>query len=106
MDQSSSSAEPAQASTPPEETATSKHPHDSQGHFIHKDPQAVGLHHNTIADIDAPLVSVTINNPFKKILYWLNDIRRKQTTEFDINAKLKIPLPNTFSSQVSTILLS
>lgn len=40
--------------------------------------------------IDAPLISLSINNPFKKILIWLNEIRKKQTTEFDL--KLKIPI--------------
>lgn len=40
--------------------------------------------------IEKPLVSVTVNNPFKKLLYWLDEIRRKQTTTFDF--KIKIPL--------------
>ncbi len=39
---------------------------------------------------DEPLVSVQIQNPFKKLLHWLNDIRKKQTTTFDF--KIKIPL--------------
>lgn len=56
---------------------------DDQGHFIetavNKDPS-----------LDAPLLSVSVNNPFKKILHWLDEIRRKQTTELDF--KLKIPL--------------
>lgn len=51
---------------------------DSEGHFI-KDE-----------NLDDALVSVRINNPFKKILFWLNDIRKKQTTTFSI--QLKIPL--------------
>jgi len=41
-------------------------------------------------NFDEPLVSVKIQNPFKKILHWLNDIRKKQTTTFDF--KIKIPL--------------
>lgn len=40
--------------------------------------------------LDKPLLSFSINNPFKKILQWLKDIRKKQTTTFDF--KLKIPL--------------
>lgn len=39
---------------------------------------------------EEPLISFSIRNPFKKILYWLNDIRKKQTTTFDL--KIKIPL--------------
>ncbi len=70
---------------------------DYQGHFINANSKALTPASSSIkksidTSLDAPLVSVTINNPFKKILYWLNDIRKKQTTEFDINAKLKIPL--------------
>lgn len=40
--------------------------------------------------LDEPLVSIQIQNPFKRILYWLNDIRKKQTTTFDF--KIQIPL--------------
>lgn len=40
--------------------------------------------------LDEPLVSLSINNPFKKVLYWLNDIRKKQITTFDF--KIKVPL--------------
>src|SRR3990167_7901704 len=43
-----------------------------------------------IPDFEKPLVSLNINNPFKRILYWLNEIRRKQTTTFAI--KVSIPL--------------
>ncbi len=39
---------------------------------------------------EEPLISFKINNPFKRVLYWLNDIRKKQTTTFSI--QVKIPL--------------
>ena len=39
--------------------------------------------------LDKPLVSVSINNPFKKLLQWLDQIRRNQNTTFTI--KLKLP---------------
>lgn len=40
--------------------------------------------------IDEPLVSFKINNPFKKVLHWLDNVRRHQTTSFDF--KIKVPL--------------
>lgn len=39
-------------------------------------------------DLDAPLV--VINNPFRKLLHWFDEIRRKQTTTFDL--KVSVPL--------------
>lgn len=39
-------------------------------------------------DLDEPLV--VINNPFHKLLHWLDDIRKKQTTTFDL--KISVPL--------------
>lgn len=41
-------------------------------------------------EFEKPLVTVSISNPFKKILYWLDQIRKKQTTTFAF--KLSIPL--------------
>jgi len=41
-------------------------------------------------EFEKPLISVNVNNPFKKLLYWLDQIRRHQTTTFAI--KLSIPL--------------
>ena len=41
-------------------------------------------------EFEKPVVSVSISNPFKKILYWLDQIRKKQTTTFAF--KLSIPL--------------
>lgn len=43
-----------------------------------------------VPELEKPLVEVSITNPFKKIMYWLDQIRRKQTTTFAI--KLSIPL--------------
>lgn len=43
-----------------------------------------------IPEFEKPLVAVTVNNPFKKILYWLDQIRKHQTTTFAL--KLSIPL--------------
>lgn len=40
--------------------------------------------------IDEPLVSLSINNPFKKLLHWFDNIRKRQTTSFDF--KIKVPL--------------
>ena len=45
---------------------------------------------------DTPLVSISIDNPFKRLLRWLDEIRKKQTTELDL--KLKLPLVVTLSS--------
>lgn len=43
-----------------------------------------------IPDLEKPILEVSITNPFKKIMYWLDQVRRKQTTTFAI--KLSIPL--------------
>ena len=43
-----------------------------------------------IPEFEKPILQVTITNPLKKILYWLNQIRKKQTTTFAV--KLSIPL--------------
>lgn len=44
----------------------------------------------SIKTADQPLVSFTINNPFTKVLKWLDQIRKKQETVFSI--QLKMPL--------------
>lgn len=41
-------------------------------------------------EFEKPILSVTVSNPFKKILYWLDQIRKHQTTTFAF--KLSIPL--------------
>lgn len=43
-----------------------------------------------IPELEKPMLSVTINNPFKKILYWINEIKKRQTTTLAF--KLSIPL--------------
>lgn len=77
---------------------------DANGRFIKKgvDPVqtiATKISSQTPADkikeepdafLEKPLVSFSINNPFKRFLYWLKDIRKKQTTTFDF--KISIPL--------------
>lgn len=42
------------------------------------------------AELDKPLVTVSVQNPFKKLLHWIDQIRRNQSTTFSI--KLKLPL--------------
>src|SRR5216683_4713974 len=72
-----------------------KRQRDAHGHFIDTtspQPSPSPVSTTTQDPLDAPLVSVSINNPFKQMLHWLDDLRKKQTTEFDINTKLKIPL--------------
>lgn len=75
-------------------------PRDADGRFIPKNtpPQ------NTIESevkasvppappknpLEEPMVSIQIQNPFKRLLYFLNEVRKKQTTTFDF--KIKIPL--------------
>lgn len=88
--------------------ASAKIPRDAKGHFASgdnlskSDPSlgaktemsaetpAILQKKNYDASLDKPLVSIKVNNPFSKLLHWLDDIRRKQTTTFDL--KLKIPL--------------
>lgn len=41
-------------------------------------------------EFEKPVLQVTVSNPLKKILYWLDQIRKKQTTTFAV--KLSIPL--------------
>lgn len=41
-------------------------------------------------EIEKPILAITVSNPFKKILYWLDQIRRHQTTTLAF--KLSIPL--------------
>ncbi|KKT73303.1 MAG: hypothetical protein UW86_C0003G0025 [Microgenomates group bacterium GW2011_GWA1_Microgenomates_45_10] len=40
--------------------------------------------------LDEPLVSFQVNNPFAKVIKWIDQIRRKQTTTFAL--KVSIPL--------------
>ncbi len=63
---------------------------DSHGRFIKSASSASTPPITPIPEFEKPLVSVNINNPFKRILYWLDQIRRHQTTTFAF--KLSIPL--------------
>jgi|SRR3989344_3818435 len=68
---------------------------DKNGHFVKEKDVKVkvsvtGQDLPIIPEFEKPLVSLTITNPFKKILYWLDQIRRHQTTTVAI--KLSIPL--------------
>lgn len=78
---------------------------DANGRFVSSKPITASVTQSGLADVvdpersrrvpinpefEKPVVSVTVNNPLKKILYWLNEIRRRQTTTFAI--KLSIPL--------------
>lgn len=75
-------------------------PRDGNGRFIKKgtDPADAVRTQTSISSpppppespLDEPLVSFSVQNPFKKILHWLDDLRRHQTTTFDF--KIKIPL--------------
>lgn len=68
---------------------------DRHGHFVKEKDVKVkvsvtGQDLPIIPEFEKPLVSLTVTNPFKKILYWLDQIRRHQTTTVAI--KLSIPL--------------
>lgn len=74
----------------------SSQPRDSSGHFV-KTTKITAKTTLTAPDgtivnpeFEKPLVSVSVNNPFKKILYWLDQIRRHQTTTMAF--KISIPL--------------
>ena len=43
-----------------------------------------------IPELEKPMLSVTINNPLRKVLYWINEIKKRQTTTLAF--KLSIPL--------------
>lgn len=68
-------------------------PRDENGRFISlkaktsvSGPQDVKVN----PEFEKPILQVTVTNPLKKILYWLDQIRKKQTTTFAV--KLSIPL--------------
>lgn len=63
---------------------------DANGRFIKGSSSISVPPISPIPEFEKPLVSVNINNPFKRILYWLDQIRRHQTTTFAF--KLSIPL--------------
>lgn len=69
---------------------------DEKGRFIKSAQPKIKVSLSSPADIpinpefEKPLIQLSISNPFRKILYWLDQIRRHQTTTFAI--KLSIPL--------------
>lgn len=70
-------------------------PRDSHGRFVSSKIKTATTV-STPADVhinpefEKPILQVTVSNPLKKILYWLDQIRKKQTTTFAV--KLSIPL--------------
>lgn len=83
---------------------TADKPRDAAGRFVNQNTDPASTVKTTFEttgpvkvitkppkdDLDQPLLSLQIQNPLKKMLHWLNDIRKKQTTTFDF--KIKIPL--------------
>ncbi|MBI2430397.1 MAG: hypothetical protein HYV39_00030 [Candidatus Levybacteria bacterium] len=79
-------------------------PRDAEGRFVGENVDPITTTKTTLEtsgpinivtkppkeNFDEPLLSVKVQNPFKKLLHWLNEIRKKQTTTFDF--KIKIPL--------------
>src|SRR3989338_10019833 len=63
---------------------------DANGRFVKSTSSVSTPPVTPIPEFEKPLVSVSVNNPFKRILYWLDQIRRHQTTTFAF--KLSIPL--------------
>ena len=63
---------------------------DAHGRFIKVQKTAAGPALAPIPEFEKPIIQVTVENPLKKILYWLDQIRKKQTTTFAV--KLSIPL--------------
>lgn len=67
---------------------------DASGRFVKgatiKTTTSVSMPPANKPDFEKPLVSISVNNPFKRILYWLDEIRRRQTTTLAF--KLSIPL--------------
>lgn len=51
-----------------------------------KTPEGLAI----IPEFEKPILSVTINNPFRKLLYWINEIKKRQTTTLAF--KLSVPL--------------
>lgn len=79
-------------------TNAKKQVRDGDGHFIPEEEIKTETKIKTpfpkksggTSSADEPLVSVRINNPFAKLLKWLNYVRKHQTTTF--NFKINIPL--------------
>jgi len=80
-------------------------PRDAGGKFVSKNtkPEDTATRTTTVTgpiavinealddpSIDKPLFSLTINNPIRKLLGWIKEIKKKQTTTFEF--KIKVPL--------------
>lgn len=74
-------------------------PRDKNGRFVSSNPVNAIKTKTSVStptdvpinpEFEKPVLQVTVSNPLKKILYWLDQIRKKQTTTFAI--KLSIPL--------------
>lgn len=63
---------------------------DSSGRFIKATTTVSTVKSDIDPELEKPILSVTVTNPFKKILLWLDQIRKHQTTTFAV--KLSIPL--------------
>ncbi len=89
----------------PEDPEKEKKIRDAEGKFVSKKTDPVDTAKKTVEvsgpitvvreaikdpSIDKPLVSVQINNPFRKLFLWIKEIKNKQTTTFEF--KIKIPL--------------
>lgn len=70
--------------------AAVKQPRDKFGHFVKTKTSISTVEVKPIPEFEKPIVSVSINNPLKKIMYWLDQMRRHQTTTLAF--KLSIPL--------------
>jgi len=89
----------------PEDPEKEKKIRDAEGKFVSKKIDPVDTAKKTVEvsgpitvvreavkdpSIDKPLLSVQINNPFRKLFLWIKEIKNKQTTTFEF--KIKIPL--------------
>lgn len=89
----------------PEDPEKEKKIRDAEGKFVSKKTDPIDTAKKTVevsgpiavvreaikdSSIDKPLLSVQINNPFRKLFLWIKEIKNKQTTTFEF--KIKIPL--------------
>lgn len=84
------SATQPEPSVKPADPAAAKHPHDTHGHFISKEPQVTGLLRATTTDDDTTLVDVKVSNPLRKITQILEQIKAHQSTT--VSLRFTIPL--------------
>lgn len=70
--------------------ATKKVAIDNAGHSVKVTTTLEAPHSDIDPAFEKPLLEVKVSNPFKKILYWLDQIRKHQTTTLAV--KLSVPL--------------